>query len=186
MKKILVLCLVAVMSLGLLTACGGNDTKVDPEFNTPTELLKAVWNEYGENEVFEAGYMNEAGEITEGPADFGHPESSEALLAIPSDVMTRFKTSAILMHLMNGNTFTAGAFEVDQNADFDETAKSVNDGIMSNRWMCGSPEKMIVAKVGDNYLVSAFGTEDNINVFKDKLTSVFSSTQILFEEVITG
>ena len=85
--------------------------------------------------------------------------------------------------MMNGNTFTCGAYRVKEGTDVDALAQSIRDAIQGRRWMCGFPDKIIVATV-DNYIVSVFGLEDLVDNFRDTMVSVYPATSVVFDEPI--
>lgn len=57
--------------------------------------------------------------------------------------------AASLLHMMNANTFTCGAFHVKKSDD-----------------------------------VSAFGEEENMNTFKEKLLAAYGTAKVVYEEAI--
>ena len=93
--------------------------------------------------------------------------------------------AASLMHMMNANTFTAGAYRTVEGTDIAALTESIKANIQSNHWMCGMPEKMLVAIVGE-YVVATFGLESVITTFEGKLTAAYTSTEIAYSAAITG
>ena len=85
--------------------------------------------------------------------------------------------------MMNLNTFTCGAFHLKDGADAAVIAGATRDNIQSRQWVCGFPDKLAVAIVGD-YIVALFGAEDLVNTFTAKLTAAFPATQIAADEAI--
>lgn len=63
----------------------------------------------------------------------------------------------------------------------EELSSAMKENIMNTQWLCGFPDLLIMANVGD-YLVTAFGNEEIITNFKTKLLEVYSSAEVLFEE----
>ena len=61
--------------------------------------------------------------------------------------------AASLVHMMNQNTFTAAAYHCTDDAD--ALATALRDNIQQRQWMCGFPDKVAVAVVGE-YVVSVF------------------------------
>jgi hypothetical protein len=61
----------------------------------------------------------------------------------------------------------------------------LEENIMNTEWMCGFPDQLVIAAVGEDYLVSAFGNEELIANFEAKLQAAFGSAKILYEETIT-
>lgn len=148
----------------------------------PLDVLTTVWNNYPEDVKFPAA----GGEVMDGPGaltgDFGTAESLDNLLAIPTADFDKISEPACLMHMMNANTFTCGAYTVGD-ADREALTKSVNDAIMNRQWMCGFPEKMFVATLGD-CVISAFGHTDAMDTFKSTLTQQYPDTVFVYESNI--
>lgn len=175
-----------------LAACGSGEDKENAgskeNIESPTALLTAVWNTYGEDEQFSAagGGGSETQEPVMGaPGEFA-TDSAEMLdytLGLPADSVSKIDGAASLMHMMNANTFTCGAFHVAKADDVTAVADSLKENIMKRQWMCGFPDKLIVVTV-DDYVVSAFGNEELINTFKTKLTDVYKSATVVYEEAI--
>ena len=90
--------------------------------------------------------------------------------------------AASLIHAMNANTFTGSAFHLSDPKTLNTFADSLKESILGNQWMCGFPEVLLLAQIGDDYVVSAFGNTDLINYFKTQLTDQYPSAVILTEE----
>ena len=171
-----------------------------PETDAPVaenalEILEKVWASYADEDKFMAagGFgdtMNweGAGNI---PTD-----NEEALLTAQSyfvmteDAIAMVDEIAHLMHGMNANTFTAGAFHLKADADKDAFIASVTDSVKNNHWMCGSPEKFVVITLGD-YIITAFGhagvTEFSANTvptFVEKVQAAYETATVVVEEVL--
>ena len=46
--------------------------------------------------------------------------------------------------------------------------------VMSTQWMCGFPDKLVVASLDGNLIVACFGAEDLVDTFRDKLADGLS------------
>ena len=77
--------------------------------------------------------------------------------------------AASLVHMMNANTFTAAAYHA--TGDTAELAQQLRDNIMQRQWMCGFPDKQVVAVV-DEYVVAVFGASLS-ETFKYYTTATF-------------
>ena len=62
-------------------------------------------------------------------------------------------------------------------------AKKVEQNIQSRQWMCGFPDKLVIASAG-GCLVVLFGAEDLLNTFRDKLAAAYSDTTVLADAPI--
>ncbi len=150
-------------------------------------LLTAVWGSYGEDEKFAAagGDYSEENMVTDAPGRFGvsDPALLDQTLGLPEASASMIDGAASLMHMMNANTFTCGAYHVAKAEDVTAVADSLKENILKRQWMCGFPEKLIVITV-DDYVVSAFGNGEIIETFKTKLMSVYESAVLAYEENI--
>ena len=53
---------------------------------------------------------------------------------------------------------------------------------MNRQWMCGVPDTLIIASVGGEYVVSAFGNAEIIETFKNNLQAQYEIAEIVYEE----
>jgi hypothetical protein len=181
MKKIISVLLVALMVFSF-AACG-SDEKTNTDIKDATELLTNVWSTYKDDEKFPAAGGDYNNSVMDGPGTFdvSDAEALDAMLGCPVSV-TEITDAASLMHMMNQNTFTAGAYKVALAADAGKLCDALKENIMNRQWMCGFPDTLIVATVGSDYVVSAFGNAELIENFKTKLSATYSDTTIVYEE----
>lgn len=190
-KKMLLFCMVMAV---VLTGCGKKEAESESEVleEQPAEvdaedaadLLSKVWNAFGEEEKFPIGggdYDNPTSDVP-GAFDVTKAEDLDAMLGFPAGSASELDDAASMVHMMNANTFTAGAYHVTDSGKIQELAGVLKDHIMERQWICGFPEKLVVASVGEEYLISAFGSADNVEVFKTKLQAEYEMTEILYEE----
>ena len=192
MKKLIAFLLASVMLLSL-AACAAKAEDTNPpasEEETIADaltLLNTVWASYSEDEKFPAagGDYSEENMTDGAPGKVGldDPSSVEYLLSIPTADVEKADDAASLTHMMNGNTFTCGALRLKDAGELETTAKDVKDYIMAKQWMCGFPDKLVVAGVG-SYLIEVYGAEDLVNTFRDKLQEVYPQTTILSDDPI--
>lgn len=183
MKKITSLLLAALLVLPL-TACGGKTTSAEQPAD-PLELLTTVWKAYGKDEKFSAvgGDYENPVENAPGKMNASDSENLNYMLALPTDSAALVTDAASLTHMMNANTFTCGAFQTAQEGDAGKLAASLREGIQTKQWMCGFPDKLVIFTLG-NFVVSAYGNEELVNTFRDKLQSCYSGAAIAYEENI--
>ncbi len=181
----------------LVSACGGQGDPGNATGESPQEskveiadaltLLNTIWAGYGEEEKFPASGGDYSGDnsIMDAPGNFGVGDAAalDSVLGLPEDAATKIDGAASLMHMMNANTFTCGAFHVKDPEGLSSVADSLKDNILNRQWMCGFPDKLIVMTVGD-YVISAFGDEEIINTFKDKAIAAYGSATLVYEEPI--
>lgn len=205
-KRILLLMTMTVLAVGMM-ACGKDDStqnkgdnnavstekddKKSPEVNmdelTTVGVLENVWAVYGEEDkpmVF--------GGDTENPVD-GAPgvyniadvEGINSMFHINADAVAMADEAASAVHAMNANNFTCSVFRMTDAANVEAFATSVKESVLSTRWMCGFPEKLVILSVDDKYVISAFGNGDMIDLFQENVTTVYGEyAAVVAEEII--
>ena len=188
MKKFLTLLLAAVMTLSL-AACGSkaDDNTGGDQPASALDLLNAVWAKYGDDDKFSVvgGDTNEDNMVENAPGNFS-VEDGDALdysLSFPAADADKLSDAASLIHMMNANTFTAGAFHVASSSDVDTVVSDLKDNVMSRQWMCGFPDKLVILTLGD-YVVSCYGAEDLVDQFSAKVTETFADAAVACDEAI--
>ncbi|MBR6756566.1 MAG: hypothetical protein IKM15_06435 [Peptococcaceae bacterium] len=185
MKKIATILLAAMLTLCLVGCGNGNKGTASVEITDAAEILTTVWATYGEEEMFPVGGGDSEHLSMEGPAafDVAKAEEMDALLCFPADKASMIDNAASMMHMMNANTFTGGAYHVADAANIATVSDAIKERVMNNHWMCGFPETLIIVQVGDDYLVSAYGNGQLIETFKAKLQAAYEgATEVLVEE----
>ena len=189
MKKFLTLLLAAAMTLSL-AACGSKTDDNSGNNSQPAsalELLNAVWANYSDDDKFPAtgGDYDEANMTEDAPGNFS-VEDGDALdysLSFPAADASKLSDAASLTHMMNANTFTAGAFHVASSSDVDSVVSDLKDNIMNRQWMCGFPDKLVILTLGD-CVVSCYGAEDLVDQFSGKVTETFADAAVACDEAI--
>ena len=210
MKKLIALSLAAVMALSPV-ACGGNNETTTtqtpssstsaPETTAPSttapsttapvvenpasalEVLQKTWAAVAEEEKFFVGggdYDNmvdgDAGVVLDTAYMTG-------TLRLPETLAESVDNAAGLIHGMNLNSMTIGAYQVKDGTDLEAFAAACKEGLASVQWMCGFPEVQMVIAVG-NVVVFGYGLTDNMTLIQTALTSVYADAQILVNEPI--
>jgi len=210
MKKKIALMLLTVMTISLV-ACGGNgddasssagsDTNVESSA-TPTEapteapteepaseiasslaILENVWTNFDENYKFPCGGGDSSNMTMDVPGAFDATNSVEldSMLGYPAAQVDKIDDAASLMHMMNANTFTCGVYHLTDSANMQTVADALKDNIMARQWMCGFPDTLIIVSV-DDYVLSAFGNAELIEVFKNKVAELYGESTLVYEE----
>ena len=189
MKKLFSLLLAAAMILSL-AACGSKNDAGTGDENQPAsalDLLNTVWAQYGDDDKFPAagGDMSDGNMVEDAPGSFSVSDGDmlDYSLGYPAGDAGKLADAASLTHMMNANTFTAGAFHLSDSADMDTVVSDLKDNIMSRQWMCGFPDKLVIVTCGD-YIVSCFGAEDLVDQFRDTVTAAFSGASVACDEPI--
>lgn len=187
MKKCLVIVL-SILMVFLLAACGnGSKDKEGENVNDALELLNTVWDSYQDDEKFAAmgGDMAEENMVTDAPGKYGieDTQSLDSVLGFPTAFADKIDDAASLIHMMNANTFTCGAFHLKDANDMDALAAALKENIMNRQWVCGFPDQLVVVSVND-YVISFFGESEIVDTFKTKLTEIYASAKIISEDPI--
>ena len=150
-------------------------------------ILNAIWNTYSDEEKFPAagGDSEHAVDGAPGSFDVSNADSLSYQLTFPADDASLIDSAASLVHMMNLNTFTCGAFHV---ADANNVARLADDlrtTIQAKRWMCGFPDKLVIVTVGQSVL-SVYGSEELVNTFRDKLLASYPTAAAVYDEAINA
>ena len=150
-------------------------------------ILNAIWNTYSDEEKFPAagGDSEHAVDGAPGSFDVSNADSLSYQLTFPADDASLIDSAASLVHMMNLNTFTCGAFHV---ADANNVARLADDlrtTIQAKRWMCGFPDKLVIVTVGQS-VFSVYGNEELVNTFRDKLLASYPTATAVYDEAINA
>ena len=183
MKKFTALLLALVMVLSL-AACGAkNDATTD--IPDSTTLLSNVFAQYAEEEKFPVGGGSGESMVMDAPGamDMADTETLDFMVGLPVDSAAMVDDAASALHMMNANTFTAGCYRVSDSANVETVVKALQENIQARQWMCGIPEGLVIYTVG-NYVVSAFGAQELLDVFTAHLTATFAgATEVVAEPI---
>ena len=202
MKKIIAMLLVLTLAMGLV-ACGNNAENTESTPETTTEatteastdvvittdetavtVLSTIWDYMEEDKKFFAmgGDMNNV--VDNAPGAYSlEDEGLTATLLIPQDQIANVSEAASLVHAMMLNNFTCGAFKV--SGDVTAFVEAMYTAVSTNRWMCGQPEKMAIAVIGE-YVIVVFGLNDAVEPFLTAMTTVYPQAELDYNEAITG
>ena len=151
------------------------------------ELLNKVWSSYTEDEKFPAagGDYDNSVDDAAGAVNIANAENLSYLFTFPASDAVKLDGAASLMHMMNGNTFTCGAFHAANADDVSAIAQDIHSEISDKHWMCGFPDKMLIATSG-NLIVSVYGDEELVNTFRDKLLALDTGFTAVYDEAISA
>ena len=207
MKKLIALLLALVMVIGLVACGNNNETPEVPENNdnaqtpetpetpevpeepvvtgpaTALELLETVWGLYGEDEKFFVFGGDGMNMVDGAPGAYTDMEALQSQLLVPAEEQDKVSEIASLFHGMMLNNFTCGAFKMAEGVDAAAFADTLYTAVTGNQWMCGFPEKVMIAVVGD-YVVMVFGLTDVVDTFQAKLTEAYSNTEVKYAEAL--
>ncbi len=157
-------------------------TEAAPVAASALEILETVWAQFGEDEKFFVMGGDFDAIVDGAPGKVTNTDFMSSNLIVPAEQVAGITDAAALTHGMNANTFTGAAYAV---ADAQAFATAMQTAIQGNRWMCGFPEKLVIAEVG-GYVVVLFGHGDAVTPFQTKLTAAYPTTNILVDEAIAA
>ena len=209
MKKLIAMLLALVLVMGLV-ACGnktnnettpvettadttpadmGGEDAVTPDApaatNGASTVLTNIWNGVAEDSKFFAMGGDFNNMVDGAPGVYSlEDEGLTSTLLIPAEQIANVDEAASLVHAMMLNNFTAGMFHV--TGDVAAFVEAMHTAIANNPWMCGMPEKMIIAVIDGEYVLACFGINDAVNPFETALCTVYPNAEIKYNEAIGG
>ena len=155
-----------------------------PATNGATDVINAIWNAVPEDKKFFAmgGDFTQMADNCAGVYSL-EDEGLTSTLLIPADQIANVDEAASLVHAMNLNNFTCGAFHV--TGDKAAFIEAMHSAVQNNRWICGMPEKLIIAEIGE-YVLVCFGINDAIAPFEAALGTAHADAVIKYNEAISG
>ena len=194
MKKMFALLLCFAMALSLV-ACNTNKpvetkpvetttvptTEAAPVAESALEILETVWAQFGEDEKFFVMGGDYDAPVDGAPGASANADWLMGTLLVPEDQTANVKNAASLVHAMMVNNFCVGAFQVE--GDAKAFADAMHSKISTNPWICGQPEKMVIAVIGD-FVVAMYGVNDAVNPFETKMTAAYPTAELVYSEAI--
>ncbi|MBQ7341206.1 MAG: hypothetical protein IJW41_03470 [Oscillospiraceae bacterium] len=188
MKKIIALLLVVVMAVSVFAACGkGGENGGETAGNGPAsalEILETVWGKYEDADKLFPIMGGDGEDMSmDAPGKIDELENLQYIVYVPAEEIINVDDAATMQHAMNANSFTCGVMHMAEGVDAETFATTMKDTILNNQWMCGFPEKLVVAAIGD-YILVAFGLNDAMTPFQTKLAEAYADANVLFIEDI--
>lgn len=156
------------------------------KISSPSELINSAWALFSEDEKFPVVGGDLTGEEwaeEAAPFSLDDPSELDRLTGFPASEISKIDSAASMIHMMNTNTFSTGAYHVADGTDSAALCQSIRDNVLARRWMCGFPDKVIVAEVGD-YIVCAFGLNETVDPYVKHLTEAYPFANVVFSEPI--
>lgn len=190
MKKLLSFLLVLTMITTLCAGCRPSQPEqtdgANNEAGSALEILQNLWDKFSDEEKFPV-YGGDAANMVDGKPgafDVADTEGLQYNLIVPESQLANIEQAASMIHGMMVNNFTCGAFRLKDGADINAFADAIHAAIKDNQWLCGQPENLLVAVIGDRYVLAAFGLADVLTAVRNKLTSAYPNTQVKYQEAI--
>ncbi len=188
MKKLAVLAVATAMVFSLF-GCGGKQESQaggESKYTDSLAVLSQVVEAYGEDELFSMYGGDQENAVMDAPGkfDISKTEELENVLGLPSDQISNIEDGASMVHMMNANTFTGGAFRLKEDADVDAFADSVKSCILAKQWICGQPDTLVIINVDGRYVITAYGEAGIMEIFKKNALSALDGAQVIIEAPI--
>lgn len=168
---------------------GANDTSKESSISDCITLLKTTWDAVPEGERFPVagGDFAPENQVMDGPGKFGltDTEALDSTLGLPATEIGGIEEAASLMHMMNANTFTCGAFQLKSGTDADGVVDKIKNNLLNRQWMCGMPDKVVISTNGE-YIVVMFGENDLVDMVQGKMEGAYSEMKVVVDEPIAG
>lgn len=145
-------------------------------------ILENVWASYADEEKFMAMGGDAEAMVMDGPGSYNlaDKEGVTAMFHIPADKLDMVDDVASIVHGMNTNSFTGSVSHVKNKDDVTALADAMKADIDGTQWICGAPQKLLIASIGDN-VVCAFGDTDLLDTFKSKLQTAYPDVNVIHD-----
>ena len=130
------------------------------------ELINILYEKYNATASEETKLYVAGGNINnfdtcsmEAPAAFVALENEDynANLGIPAAEADKIASAASMFNMMNANVFTCYTVQLNDGVDADAFIATVKDSILARQWICGAPEKLVIAKAPGNCVIVVWG-----------------------------
>lgn len=189
MKKFLSMLLALVLVTTIVAGCRNTtpeQTDGGATAETALEVLQNIWNRLSDTEKFPV-YGGDANNMVDGaPGEFSISDTDGLMynLLVPENQVGNIHQAASLVHGMMSNNFTCGVFRLKDGADAFGFADAMGNSFKNNQWLCGTPEQLLVAVIGGDYVLAAYGLGDALDRIQTKLTEAYPNAQIKYAEAI--
>lgn len=192
MKKITALFLAIVMSF-TLSGCGSRqDTpeesqgSVESAYTESLDVLNEIMKVYAEEDLFAVYGGDQENAVMDAPGkfDISKTEELDITLGLPEDLAGEIEDAASMVHMMNANTFTGAVYRLKSDTDINAFADSVKANILAKQWICGQPDTLIIIDVDGNYILTAYGNAELIEIFKNNALLALGGSQVITEAPI--
>lgn len=191
MKKVLSLVLTLAIALSFMACTTPAEPQATPEptvepvvITDATELLTNVWAAYAEEQKFAISNNDFENPVMDAPGAFpiADTEVLDSILAVPAEAAAFIDGAAAMVHMMNANMFTCGAFHITDASNQAAFVEKTKENVANRQWMCGQPDILVIYTIGTDYVVAAFGSAENITNFKANIAAAYETATLAAEE----
>ncbi len=186
MSVLLVLVFAVSVSACGKSGNGNGGSEGETKYAQAVDVLNAVLAVYEDNDKFAVAGGDMENAVMDGPGKFdvSKTEELDMTLGLPADQASSLDDAASMVHMMNANTFTGGAYRLKDGTDVDAFADAVKENIKNRQWMCGFPDTLLIIRVDGSYVITAFGNAEIMDTFKANALSALDGAEVLVEEPI--
>lgn len=189
MKKYVSVVMAMILVLGCFAGCGGK-TNTETPVNGPAsslEVLETIWNLHGEEEKFSVFGGNPKENFEDNTMDKPDvydltDENISFNLLIPADQVANVDDVASMTHAMMANNFNAAVYHLNGGTDAQAFSEAMYQAVSGNMWMCGMPDRVIIAAITNAYVLVAYGNNEALNPFETHLGTAYPDAVIAYNE----
>ena len=140
---------------------------VELPYKSAVELLQIIFEKYNAAQATDdtklwvcGGNINNFDTCNpEGPAAFVALDNEDynQNLGIPAAEADKIASAASMFNMMNANTFNCFTVQLNDGVDADAFISTLKDNILARQWICGAPEKLVIAKAPGNCIIAVWG-----------------------------
>jgi len=151
---------------------------------TALSIFEKIWAVTDDSQKFPAMGGDSMNPVDGAPGVIDHTNVDELnyLYLIPAEQAAVIDDAAGMVHGMMLNNFRGGVFHLTEgHQKFVDTMYEV---IKNNQWMCGFPDSLIIASIGDSHVLVAVGIDDIMDPLAENIKEAHDDALILRHEAI--
>lgn len=157
------------------------------EIADATEILTKTWDMYAQEDRFKimGGHFETA--VVGLPAEYDLTQTRDLvqMYCVPEGQVENLDDAATMVDLYNAGRFMAGVYHVTDAEFVKDFGEGIQSQFLANEWHGEKPEKLLVMKIDEQYVVSVSGRASLVNGFKQKLEAVYQEmATVMIEENI--
>lgn len=106
--------------------------------------------------------------------DLEKAEELEKTFFVPKDAIKLVDDVATLYDGKDENEFVVVAAHLKDKKDMIKVSDSIKNAVLNNQWKGDQPERLVIVNVGEDYIVVAFGDDDEAAKFQTSVVSVYN------------
>lgn len=148
------------------------------------EILTKTWDSYTNEERFEIMGGHFASALIGMPEKFDLTQVTDLsqMYCVPEAQIENLDDGATMIDLYNAGRFMAGAFHVIAGADAEMFATEMRTQILENQWHGEKPEKLLILKIDEQYVIPVWGREVLVDEFKEKIEAIYQEMIVVVVE----